>query len=87
MADYKFIDAEVPKRAGRGKSDFYPKMLAAFVKSGKPSVKVAETGRKPTTLYIGLGKAIKEGDGVPVRARKSGEDVYLVRTDVAEPEK
>ncbi|PKQ16758.1 MAG: hypothetical protein CVT67_03010 [Actinobacteria bacterium HGW-Actinobacteria-7] len=85
MADYKFVDATPPTRAGRGKSDYYAKMIAAFVKSGKPSVKVTETGRKPSTLQIGLAKAVKESDpAVPVRVRKSGDDVFLVRTDMDE---
>lgn len=82
---FRLVDAEPPKRAGRGKSDFYPSILAEFVKAKKPSVIVADTGRKPSTLYIGLGKAIKESDpAVPVKVRRAGDDVYLVRTDMEE---
>lgn len=88
MADYRFIDATPPKRAGRGKSDYYPKMLAAFVKTGKPSVKVVDTGRKPSTLQIGLTKAVKESDpSVPVRVRKVEDDVFLLRTDMEDAAK
>lgn len=90
MADkkgYNYVLEAPPKRAGRGKSDFYPNIVADFVKSGDSNWKITDTGRKPTTLYIGLGKASKEGDGVPVRVEKRGDNIFLVRTDIDEAAK
>jgi len=85
LKTFLLVPAAPPKRAGRGKSNFYPTILDEFLKSKEPSMMVTETGRKPSTLYIGLGKAIKENDpAIPVKVRRSGEDVYLVRTDTDE---
>lgn len=88
MADkkgYKFARETPPKRASRGRSNFYPSILADFIKSGDPSWKITETDKKPLTLNVGLAKAVKESDpAVPARVRKSGDDVFLVRTDMDE---
>jgi hypothetical protein len=71
----------LPKRRGRGASNFYPSLLEAFVSSGELAmeVDVIRIGRKPETVRSALAKAIKAGglQGT-VRVSLLGEEVILL---------
>lgn len=71
----------LPTRRGRGASNFYPRLLEAFVSSGERAmeVDVVRIGRKPETVRSALVKATKAG-GLQGKVRVSllGEEVILL---------
>ena len=71
----------LPKRRGREASDFYPRLVEAFLASGEQAmeVDVAKAGRKPQTVRLALAKAIKSG-GLQEKVKVSlfGDEVILL---------
>jgi hypothetical protein len=72
----------LPKRRGREASNFYPRLVEAFLSSSEAAmqVDVARIGRKPETVRSALAKAIRSAE-VQDKMRVSlvGGDVVLVR--------
>jgi hypothetical protein len=74
---FKLIPAEIPQKSHRG-TDSYRAILEAFMDSGEKSVRVELPGRKPTTVLLGLRKALKDG-GEDVAAIQRGDAVFLLK--------
>lgn len=71
----------LPSRTGRGASNFYPRLIEAFVSSGEGAmeVDVARIGRKPGTVRSALARAIKSGgQQEKVKVSLIGEEVILL---------
>lgn len=68
----------VPKRKGRGASDFYPRIIEEFIAADIDEGVIEGTGKKPATLVLGLSKAAKSVDA-PVKVRRVEDEVFLIR--------
>lgn len=72
----------LPKRRGREASNFYPRLVEAFLSSSEAAMQVDVTkiGRKPETVRSALAKAIRSAEAQDkMRVSMVSGDVVLVR--------
>jgi len=73
---WKLIPEPVPARGAR--ASMYDRIVAEFVASGEPSVRVELEGRKPASIRLSLKKAV-ERSGAKVALVARGSATYLKR--------
>ncbi len=76
---YRLVPSELPQRR---RSSRYAEIIREFRAGDAESVLIAETGRKPLTLWQGLRKALQVEGIEDVRVVQRGEETYLVRTRI-----
>jgi len=75
--DFRLIPASVSTRRGP-RTDLYSSVVAAFVASTEPSVRVELPDKKPATITRGLHRAIASS-GAAVHVAQLEGQVYLRR--------
>jgi len=75
--DFRLIPASVSTRRGP-RTDLYASVVAAFVASAEPTVRVELPGKKPATITRGLHRAIASSRAAVHVAQLEGQ-VYLRR--------
>ncbi len=76
QTSYRLVSSHVPPST---RSSFYLSIVRDFREMDEESVLVADTGKKPMTLWQGLRKAVEAEGAEDVRVAQRGEETYLVR--------
>ena len=76
--DFNIIPKKAPERRGRAKTDLYHRIVRQFIENDLDEGLIEVADQKASTLQQQLIKAVRD-EGVPLRVKRAGEEVYLSR--------